>query len=632
MGKKIEGSFVGHSECPKDDCGSSDALAVYKKTDDDGVEFVDGFCYSCERYVSPKELGDDYELVSDDDDDGGDLNLRDLKDIEELRCVGWKERKLKTPVNKLYGVRSSFDPETGEVDARFYPVTKDDVTVGFKKRGLPKNFGGIGNTKATNQLFGQSVFSKGGKYLVITTGEEDALAVAQTLHAVKGEQEFWTPVVSITAGDGSILKQMKANFEYINSFEKVVLMFDQDESGQKHVEEAAKLLNPGKAYIAKLPLKDASDMVKNRRSGDLKQAFWKADRFSPVDVCTLGQLWDEFENAGDEEIIELPFEFTELRRAMGGGPAMGEVTVIGALTSVGKSTILNNIVYEIAFKSPRKVGLLYLESSPKEIVQSFLSIHTEKNLALQDRKSMDMKALKYEFKQMIGDDSNIVTVNHNGSFTSVDEMFEKIRWLIKAAGCDCVFLDPLQAAVPSNENSVIDEFMDNLLKLAKETGASIFVVSHMKKPAEDDPHGVSEYNLKGSSSINQIAFNTILLSRDKTNSDPVIKNTTKLTLVKCRRTGETGDAGWLRYTHHNGRLSAATNPYDDAEEREETMDDFLNGGEVDEEPEDIDYEEVEEESVVSAPKDDEPGEVVEDEEPSVPEEPEFGEPLPWENY
>ena len=619
MGKQIEGSFIGHSECPKRDCGSSDALAVYKKVDEDGVEFVDGFCYSCERYASPKELGEDYELVSENDDEGGDLNLKDLEEIKQLSCVGWKARKLKTPVNKLYGVRSSFDPETGEVDARFYPVTNDDQIVGFKKRGLPKSFGGIGNTKANNQLFGQSVFNKGGKFLVITTGEEDALAVAQTLHRIKDGNEYWTPVVSITAGDGSILKQMKANFEYINSFEKVVLMFDQDESGQKHVEDAAKLLNPGKAYIAKLPLKDASDMVKNRRTGELKQAFWKADRFSPVDVCTLGQLWDEFENAGDEEIIELPFEFTELRKAMGGGPAMGEVTVIGALTSVGKSTILNNIVYEIAFKSPRKVGLLYLESSPKEIVQSFLSIHTQRNLALQSRKDMDMKALKYEFQQMVGDDSNIVTVNHNGSFTSVDEMFEKIRWLIKAAGCDCVFLDPLQAAVPSNENSVIDEFMDNLLKLAKETGASIFVVSHMKKPAEDKPHEVSEYNLKGSSSINQIAFNTILLSRDKTNSDPVIKNTTKLTLVKCRRTGETGDAGWLRYTHHNGKLTAARDPYEDAEEREETMDDFLNGGEDDEEPVDSDYEEQVEESKPEPEKQEGPGE-----------EPEFDRP-PWED-
>lgn len=565
MAEPIQGQYIGHSACARRDCDSSDAMAVYKKVDEKGVEFCDGWCYSCERYISPKMLGEDYEIIDPTSDDE-DLDLSELDDIKELECRGWRERKLKKAVNELYGVRCEFDGETGDMVARYYPITKDGALVGYKKRELPKTFAkGAGYTKADTEMFGQSIFNKGGKYLVIVTGEEDALAMAQTLHSVKGEQEFWTPVISPTAGDGSILKQMRANFEYINSFEKVILMFDQDDAGQKHVEQAAKLLSPGKAHIAKLPLKDASDMVKNRKVGELKQAFWKAERFSPVDVCTLGQLWNEFEVAGEEELLPLPKAFKELADMMGGGPALGEVTVIGALTSVGKSTILNNIVYETAFKTNKKVGLMYLESSPKDIVQSFLSIHTQRNLALLKKPDMDMDGLKEEFKGMIKDDSNIVTVNHNGSFTSVDEMFEKIRWLIKAAGCKVVVLDPLQAAVPSNENSVIDEFMDNLLKLAKETNAAIIVVSHMKKPDDDNPHNVNEYSLKGSSSINQIAFNTILLSRDKTNSDPTIKNTTKLTLVKCRRTGETGDAGWLRYHNQTSQLSASGDPYDEVD-------------------------------------------------------------------
>ena len=72
-----------------------------------------------------------------------------------------------------------------------------------------------------------------------------------------------TPCVSVTAGDGSIIKQFKANFEYIQSFSKVILAFDNDESGQRYVEEAARLLSPGKAFIAKFPrdVKDASDLL-----------------------------------------------------------------------------------------------------------------------------------------------------------------------------------------------------------------------------------------------------------------------------------------------------------------------------------------------------------------------------------
>ena len=62
--------------------------------------------------------------------------------------------------------------------------------------------------------------------------------------------------------------------------------------------------------------------------------------------------------------------------------------------------------------------------------------------------------------------------------------------------------------------------------------------------------------------INQIAFNTILLSRDKMNECPVKKSATKLQLVKCRRTGNTGEAGWLKYDHETTHLFATSNPYE----------------------------------------------------------------------
>jgi hypothetical protein len=71
----------------------------------------------------------------------------------------------------------------------------------------------------------------------------------------------------------------------------------------------------------------------------------------------------------------------------------------------------------------------------------------------------------------------------------------------------------------------------------------------------------------GSSSLNQIAFNTILLSRDKMNECPIKKSATKLQLVKCRRTGNTGEAGWLRYDHNTTHLFATSDPY-----IEETLD------------------------------------------------------------
>jgi twinkle protein len=66
--------------------------------------------------------------------------------------------------------------------------------------------------------------------------------------------------------------------------------------------------------------------------------------------------------------------------------------------------------------------------------------------------------------------------------------------------------------------------------------------------------------LKGSGSINQISFNTILLSRDKMAEDEYARNSTQVQVVKCRRTGLTGSAGWLYYNGLTGRLERGEKP------------------------------------------------------------------------
>ena len=111
--------------------------------------------------------------------------------------------------------------------------------------------------------------------------------------------------------------------------------------------------------------------------------------------------------------------------------------------------------------------------------------------------------------------------------------------------------------------------MDRCLKIAKNTGVSIVLISHMRQPDKGKgAHDVGEYDLKGSSSINQIAFNTILLSRDKLAADEYEKNCTFVQLVKCRRTGRTGSAGWLYYDNETARLGAVPSPLTDDSDAE----------------------------------------------------------------
>lgn len=558
MTDKIEGQLLYHAACIGENCTSSDGMGVYQK-EIDGEKVNDAFCFVCTNYFNHSQL----EEVGIKIKEGRNklTEVVDFSGIEAIPFRGWKERGIGQPVSNKYGVHTEVKNDF-DVIARYYPSTSDGKVVGFKKRLTPKEFIGIGTTKATNELFGQSVFEAGQKYLVVVTGEEDALAFAQTLYSKKDNTEYWTPVVSVTCGDGSIIKQFKANYEYINSFDKVVLAFDNDEPGQKYLEEAARLLSPGKAFIAKFPkgVKDASDMVKANRAAELKQLFWKAVPFSRVDVLHLSQMWDDFESEDNNIKIPFPASWSHLNEMMNGGMEKGEITIIGALTSIGKSSIINNVVYSLIENTRFKVGAMYLEGTKREVVRDLLSLDAGMNLRTVNRDNIDIDALKNRFFENLAKKDQFVYVDHQGSISTA-EIFDKLNYLAKAENCDVIIIDPVQAGVNSSDNGAIIEFMDTLLKFAKETDTCVIAVSHMRKPSEENPHAVTEYSLMGSSSLNQIAFNTILLSRDKMNECPIRKSATKLQLVKCRRTGTTGEAGWLRYDHNTTHLFATSDPY-----------------------------------------------------------------------
>lgn len=558
----VEGQLLYHTACIG--CDSSDAMAVYEK-EIDGELIHDAHCFSCNTYFSPQKV----EEAGVKDIQGVKKKVNevvDFTDIEKIQFRGWKERNISRLVSAKYGVRTEIKGND-EAISRHYPSTSDGKIVGYKKRFIPKDFTAIGSVKATNELFGQSVFEAGQKFLVITTGEEDAMAFAQALYSESTDKDgnkvaYWTPVVSVTCGDGSIIKQFKANFDYINSFDKVVLAFDNDESGQRYIEEAARLITPGKAYIAKFPtgVKDACDMIKSGRVSDLKQVFWKAVPFSRVDVLHLSQMWEDFENEDNNVKIPLPNSWSHLNEMMNGGMEKGEITIIGALTSIGKSTILNNIVFHLIENTKFKVGAMYLEGTKREVVRDLLSLDAGINLRTTDRSTVNLEELRNRFFENLAKKDQFVFVDHQGSI-STSEIFDKLNYLAKAENCDVIIIDPIQAGVNSSDNGAIIEFMDTLLKFAKETDTCVIAVSHMRKPSEDNPHNVTEYQLMGSSSLNQIAFNTILLSRDKMNEDPVKRSATKLQLVKCRRTGNTGEAGWLKYDPVTTHMYATSNPY-----------------------------------------------------------------------
>lgn len=537
-----ESTLLHHTSC--DNCGSSDANGVY----DDGHRW----CFACNTYTPRSDKGGEGQTstktisTKQTTKKGVTMNIdRFIAEYNKATFKPISDRNITLDTCKKYGVK------TDETGRQWYPyVDEGNNITGFKLRGKDKNFKVLG--RVTDMLFGSQLFQQKGKYITVVEGELDSLAAYQ----MNGSR--W-PNVSIANGAQSAKKAIQNNLEYLEQFDNVVINFDNDKPGQEAAQASAEVLSPNKAKTLRLTkFKDACDYLKANAQAAYASEWWNAKPFLTTGVVPFSSLWDSFVQRGTEEIIPFPETFGSLNAMMNGGIAHGEITVVGALTSVGKTTMVNEILYHLLTDTNKKIGCAFLEASMGEVVEGLLSIHSNKNIANIARENRDYSKLHNSFQELCTDEK-LYVLDHNGA-VDADELFAKLRAMIKGQGCEVIIIDPLQAGVTSNENSVIDTFMDKTLKLVKETNSSVIIISHMRKPAVKDPHDVSEYDMKGSGSINQIAFNTILLSRDKLAEGDVAKNSTLVKLVKCRRTGNTGEAGWLFYNQETGRVERGEKP------------------------------------------------------------------------
>ena len=113
------------------------------------------------------------------------------------------------------------------------------------------------------------IWRDGGRTIVITEGELDCLSVSQV-----NNNKY--PVVSIPSGTASAKKYIKQELEWLSKFEKIILMFDNDEAGMKASVECANLLPVKKVFIAKVQGKDASELLQNNKATKIVDAIFEA--------------------------------------------------------------------------------------------------------------------------------------------------------------------------------------------------------------------------------------------------------------------------------------------------------------------------------------------------------------------
>ena len=112
-----------------------------------------------------------------------------------------------------------------------------------------------------------------------------------------------------------------------------------------------------------------------------------------------------------------------------------------------------------------------------------------------------------------------------------------------------------------DERRAIDHTMTALRSFTENTGASLILVSHLRRPPQrghEEGAQTSLAQLRGSAAIGQLSDAVIGLERNQQDEDEDERDTLTLRVLKNRYAGITGEAGRLRYDRETGRLKEVT--------------------------------------------------------------------------
>jgi twinkle protein len=252
---------------------------------------------------------------------------------------------------KDYGVFVTQDKKYGTVQVYPYFDTHRKM-VAQHLRTKKKEFPWIGQPSEAAP-FGYNVRNTSGQRLILVEGEIDALSAYQMFN------RSW-PVWSIGSGAGpQVRSYIGKRRDLFRNFEEVVIAFDNDDAGEAAAEIAAEVIGHDIAKIAKLPLKDANEMLKAGEVGAFKGAIYSAKRWTPDEILTLEDLDLDKEPVRGISTGYQSFDDLTL------GLRPGEIHVIGAGTSAGKTDFMLQIVAHL-LRNNINVATFFLEQSPVE--------------------------------------------------------------------------------------------------------------------------------------------------------------------------------------------------------------------------------------------------------------------------
>jgi len=500
-----------------------------------------GFCYSCGEYI-PKLDIKGLKLIP-----SGSKHSPSYKKgpITGSRPSTLTDRRISKNTLEKYGVTVQYDAN-GDIIEHYYPYFKGQEMVATKVRVVPtKDFFSCGAINDAD-LFGANLVPAGGKYITITEGELDAMSVQEMMQY---------PAVSVK-GAASAVRDVKQNYEYVNSFDNIIICFDHDEAhhkkdgsvfypGQDAAKAVAKLFKAGKVKIVNLhPFKDANDFLKNGKVKEFERAWWNAEPYQLDGLVCGSSLWDEINKERQYSMVAYPFPGMTKRLY---GLRTSEMVLLTATTGAGKTTLVKKIAHYIKDLVPEgsNIGLMMLEETLKETSLGLMSVQAGMPLHLPDC-GATLEERRKAFEATLGT-GKYWFHDHFGS-TSIDNIVDKVDKLATQYDCKYIILDHISIIVSDqqqgDERRALDEIATKLKTFCINKDVCLIVVAHLKRvDGQSEGEPISLEDIRGTAALGQLSNVVIALERNTQDNSPI----TTVRCLKDRFAGRTGVVTQLEF-------------------------------------------------------------------------------------
>jgi len=610
------GTFVQHTGCPK--CKSSDAFALYKH--DDGTFSATCFSAGCGHFMShvdpdtlesydPKIKPKEYDPVED---------ARRMDYVtDDLICVNNPERRLPASIYEYYGCRMELAEDGEKIEKIYYPTYLENELgeinhVGYRVRGrfkpwhkktkkhpelngVLKNFyGGVGYRKQGISFFGQWLYPAGGERLILTCGEEDAMAVKFMLNmAIQEDRQKYYPVESFPSGEGiKHLRKSPIAIKYMDSFDKVYLVVDQDGPGEKFAQDFCDLLPVGKVHLVRctykgVKYKDPCDFWRKAPTGKcnaygksgtnsketlsygrafaFRDLLFSATPYSPNGVVTMSSMFSSMIEDCSKARIPLPSfmgkcsEMTHLE--------LGGLVNIVAGTSAGKSTLVRQLLTHLLKVTPYKIGLFNREGGDGNALLQILCmvqgelVDIQKIVKEYPEKINEYRRTFNQFCRMkpdvipddydLEDDEDRVLWSVASGASTPESIIKNFNHMIMS-GAKIIIFDPYTLMTSGIDINEVESLNAKILAIV-ESKNILLIQTHQ---VNNDVAGklkvsrgaeLDEENVRGAKSPLFNATTNIVFFRDKLGEEGG-SNLSFLKITKSRPLGtETGYAGSMMY-------------------------------------------------------------------------------------